>query len=164
MARPSVMSVAGVFCGRKSVEIGVAENGRLVLSLRAVRGRGGSAGEPRQALIGATVVCPGLPRIPWQHFFAAVLWIAKRGGFASDSSNELIAILACRRGSASANPRFHRFWRFRRLSSHGCADPRPLRAVHQHRRAGGRPATAPACQRGRVVSRARRPGERRGAE
>jgi|GEM_PF-2679444 len=40
----------------------------LRLSFRAVRGRGGSASEPRQALIGATVVCPGLPRIPWRHF------------------------------------------------------------------------------------------------
>ncbi len=48
---------------------GIAETARLVLSCRAVRGRGGSAGEPRQALIGATVVCPCLPRIPWRHFF-----------------------------------------------------------------------------------------------
>ena len=35
----------------------------------AVRGRGGPASKPRQALIGATVVCPDLPRIPWRHFF-----------------------------------------------------------------------------------------------
>jgi len=49
-------------------KIGVAETLRLGLALAAVRGRGGPASEPRQALIGATVVCPGLPRIPWRHF------------------------------------------------------------------------------------------------
>ncbi len=35
----------------------------------AVRGRGGLASEPRQALIGATVVCPCLPRFPGGTFF-----------------------------------------------------------------------------------------------
>jgi hypothetical protein len=40
-----------------------------VFAIAAVRGCGGSAGESRQVLIEATVVCPGLPRIPWQHFF-----------------------------------------------------------------------------------------------
>ena len=39
-----------------------------VLTGPAVRGRGGSAGEPRQALIGATVVCPDLPRFPGSTF------------------------------------------------------------------------------------------------
>ena len=52
---------------------GIAENGRLVLSLGAVRGRGGLASEPRQALIGATVVCPHLPRFPGGTFFAQPL-------------------------------------------------------------------------------------------
>jgi len=50
-------------------KLGVAQSGRLGLACRAVRGRGGSASEPRQALIGATVVCPDLPRIPWQQSF-----------------------------------------------------------------------------------------------
>lgn len=48
----------------------------------AVRGRGGPAGEPRQDLIVATVVCPGLPRIPWQRFFARPSkWKAPGGGW-----------------------------------------------------------------------------------
>jgi hypothetical protein len=53
------------------------------LTRGAVRGRGGPAGEPRQDLIVATVVCPNLPRIPWQHFFSGVrfflapIWIAE---------------------------------------------------------------------------------------
>ena len=59
----------------------------------AVRGRGGSAGEPRQALIGATVVCPDLPRIPWQHsshrFGTSTKWgdSAKSLGATAGSSN-----------------------------------------------------------------------------
>ena len=36
----------------------------------AVRGRGGMASEPRQALIGATVVCPCLPRFPGSTLFS----------------------------------------------------------------------------------------------
>ncbi len=35
-----------------------------VFAFAAVRGCGGSAGEPRQVLIEATVVCPCLPQIP----------------------------------------------------------------------------------------------------
>jgi len=50
------------------MKFGVAEWQAVGFHPGAVRGRGGSAGEPRQALIGATVVCPDLPRIPWQHF------------------------------------------------------------------------------------------------
>jgi hypothetical protein len=68
-ARPFIMIVQAGHSAYWS-EKWIAESVRLVLSLRAVRDRGGSASEPRQALIGATVVCPSLPRIPWQHFFA----------------------------------------------------------------------------------------------
>jgi hypothetical protein len=38
----------------------------------AVRGRGGMASEPRQALIGATVACPYLPRFPGGTFIYSV--------------------------------------------------------------------------------------------
>lgn len=38
--------------------------GFTMLTAAVVRGRGGQAGESRQALIGATVACPGLPRLP----------------------------------------------------------------------------------------------------
>ena len=50
-------------------EIIIAHCREWVFASAAVRGYGGSAGEIRQVLIEATVVCPGLPRIPWQHFF-----------------------------------------------------------------------------------------------
>ena len=42
----------------------VAVRGVVGLVSAAVRSRGGEASEPRQALIGATVVCPHLPRFP----------------------------------------------------------------------------------------------------
>ena len=63
---------------REDWKIGIAETYRLGLSLGAVRGRGGSADEPRQALIGATVVCPDLPRIPWRHFFTLRLELPQK--------------------------------------------------------------------------------------
>jgi hypothetical protein len=45
-------------------KIFVARRGWAVFACGAVRGLGGSAGETRQVLIEATVVCPGLPGIP----------------------------------------------------------------------------------------------------
>lgn len=42
----------------------VARDAVAVFAVAAVRGCGGSAGETRQVLIEATVVCPCLPQIP----------------------------------------------------------------------------------------------------
>ena len=60
---------------RKFLDFGVAGVAVGVFVARAVRGCGGPAGEPRQALTGATVACPDLPRIPWRRFFCfLVFW------------------------------------------------------------------------------------------
>ncbi len=57
---------------RNTVKIIVARRSAAVFAFPAVRGWGGSAGETRQVLIEATVICPCLPRIPWQHFLTTV--------------------------------------------------------------------------------------------
>jgi len=50
-------------------EFVVAARAVVVFRFPAVRDRRDPASEPRQALIGATVVCPDLPRFPGGTFF-----------------------------------------------------------------------------------------------